>query len=397
MEDTTTKFLHMSTGFGGGKTHSLIKKMMQLSHLNRPYHGGLVVPSFTDFTKDVLPELEDICDKSSIEYHHQKKDNWIQFPWTQGKVYVVSAEKKIRGPTWAYACINEVTLLTAERYKETIGRIRKKGAKCTQLATSGTPEGTGHWLYDVFMENPMKNSRVIYGDTRDNAENLSPDYIQSLMDSYDSVMLDAYLKGMWVNMNGRRFYYNYEPDRHHDKQIKRDPEMINQIAMDFNVDPMAASIWNFDGARVLGFDEVKIMDGDTEKMCIALKSRGYVPDNSVIYPDPSGNSRSTKGRSDVKILKDHGYEVVFRPTQPRHRQRQLNMNNLFEKRKILINPDKMPGCKKDFAAVSVDVVTLGKAKKDQNLTHFSDGVDYMCDILFPFSGKKPQIRSQQYR
>lgn len=33
-----------------------------------------------------------------------------------------------------------------------------------------------------------------------------------------------------------------------------------------------------------------------------------------------------------------------------------------------------------------DPITLEKMKANPKLTHFSDGLDYMTDILFPFSG-----------
>ena len=72
-EDRDTRLLHLSSGYGGGKTHILIWKAIQLSQANPLTHGGLVVPSYPEFTKDVQPELEDIFESRRIKYHFNMK------------------------------------------------------------------------------------------------------------------------------------------------------------------------------------------------------------------------------------------------------------------------------------------------------------------------------------
>lgn len=398
-QDLSSKFLHLSSGFGGGKTHALIMKMFKLSVVNKDLPGGLICPSYTDFKKDVLPLWEEICDENRINFKYHGQDHYFSLPWSKGKIYVASGEKKLRGPNWAFAGINEVTLITHERYKEVIGRVRLKKAKCSQIASVGTPEGTGHWLYECFIENPMKNSNVVYGDTRDNQDNLDPFYIQSLMDSYDQIMLDAYLKGLWVNMSSNRFYYAYDPNKNDDKTIVENKDLPVHVSLDFNVSKMVATCWHFDGKNLKAFDQVIIQDADTYKMCKALKARGYVPDRTIIYPDPAGNARNTRGLPDNSILRECGFEdIKVKRAAPRMRKRQLNMNALLDKGVIKLHPVKCKDLKKDFESVVQNPITLEKDKKDMERTHASDGADYMCDILFPFLGNKPAKSSvEKYR
>lgn len=400
LDDVFTKLLHLSTGFGGGKTHVLCYKLLQLSYLNRPYPGGLIVPDFAEYRKDVLPEFESILEKSNIDYRYHQTEHWFKFPWSNGRLYVVSAEKKLRGPSWAYAGINEVTLILLVRYKEVLGRVRLKGARCPQIVSVGTPEGFASEYYDYFFEKPPKNFRVIFGSTEDNRHNLHDDYLDLLGDAYDKKMQDAYLRGLWVNMNGSPFYYSHNPVKNWDKNLKPDLGDQYHIGMDFNVDPFCASIWLYDGFSIYGVGQIKL-DGNegysTENMISAMKARGYHPHNSIIYPDPAGKSRSTKGPSDVKILESHGYTCRVRNAAPHFRRRQLNVNNLLDKGRIKYNPDLMPDVKKDFEGVEFDVVTFEKTKTNKNLTHFSDGVDYLCDILFPFSGDLKSVTVQKYR
>lgn len=416
--DVESKYLHLSSGFGGGKSYGLVRKAMKLSYLNKHLRGGCVVQSIADFKKDLLPIFEDILAEHRVKYRYHKSEKWFRFPWSRGELQVASAEKKLRGPNWSYCVLNEVTLIPEERYKEAIGRVRVKGAAVPQIASSGTPEGTNHWLYERFVEEPKPRTRIIYGDTRDNAENLGEDYIPSLLESYDQVMVDAYLKGLFVNMATNRFYYAYDPHHHHDKKLERIPGLEVICTLDFNVDPMCATLWHMVNVRgpagalildtngkpkkmLLGFDEIKITGprgADTRRLASALKERGYHPDSTTIYPDPAGNARSTKGYSDVELLKQEGFKKIkFNSTAPNMRKRQLAVNNLLDKVLIKFNPEKCKGIKKDLEGVEQDQASLGKVKDDPKLTHFSDGLDYLVDVEFPLSGAKPQAASTRIR
>lgn len=399
-EDIFTRFLHMSTGFGGGKTFALVMKALQLSLLNAPHHGGLVCPDFQEFKKDVLPEMETILHNNNIPYRYHKTDHYFTFPWSRGRLYIVSADKAIRGPNWAYALINEVTLIPLLKYKEVIGRVRVKGAKYPQVCSVGTPEGYASEYYDYFIEDPpplMRDKlRIIYGATDDNKENLHDNYLENLESAYDKKMIQTFRDGLWVNMTDNLFYYSHNPRINQDTSIKREDWVQFHVSMDFNVDPFCATIWGYDGYDIYGIDQIELKGGEgyrTENMIVALVARGYKPTNTIIYPDPAGRARSTKGIPDNTILRNAGYDVRVKTVAPSFRTRQLNVNNLLDKGRIKYNPEKCKGIKKDFEAVEQNILTLEKMKNNAALTHFSDGLDYMCDILFPFSGN-PKATTQ---
>ncbi len=396
--DLTTKFLHLSTGFGGGKTHALCMKMIQLSMLNRPYHGGLMGQSFKDLKRDVIEVMADILEANNIVAKHHKTEHYYQFPWSKGKLFLFSAENKLRGPNLAYMLFNEATLIDTVRYKEGVGRVRQKGARVLQIASVGTPEGVDNHMYERFVDQPMRNSRIIYGDTRDNIENLDAGYVESLEDSYDKIMLDAYLRGQWVNMNGNQFYYGYSRDINEDKTLTQQDGLTVHCFIDFNVQYMTATLWHRIGDALVGFDEVMIENnGDTQKMCDLLKSKGYHEDITIMYPDPAGKARSTNGKPDHTILRDNGYEVKAKSAAPRMRERQLNTNNLLSKGRVKFNPTTMVTFRRDLQAVVQNPDTLEKVKKNEKLTHASDGFDYGCDILFPMSGKRNKSGVITYR
>lgn len=389
--DLISRFLHLSGGMGSGKTHSLCMKAIWFRWLNRKHSGGVTAPSYSELKKDVLPTFEHILESNNIPYKYNQTDKVFSFPWCKGKLYLFTAENKIRGPNLADMGINEATLISHERYLECIARVRVKGATHLQVYSSGTPESTSNYMYNLFEENPMKNSRIIYAKTMDNAENIDPAYIESLKASYDSVRLKAYMEGLWVNMNNNQFYYAFG-DKNMDRSIERD-NSDTLCFMDFNVQYMTCTLWRLEhtvyGDRLVGFDEIVIENNaDTHKMVDALRARDYHPHNTTIYPDPAGGSRRTSGTADHMILKNAGYEVIAKRAAPRMRDRQLNVNNLLDKSQIVFNPDKMPCLKRDLEAVEQDPIRLDKVKKNEKLTHASDGLDYGCDILFPKSGKR---------
>lgn len=399
MHDVDTKFLHLSAGYGFGKTRTLLLKALDLSRRNAPYAGGLVVPSYTDFTRDVKVAFEDIFHEYKIKAEYHGSEHKYKLPWTKGALYVATAEKKIRGPNWAYACINELTLISFERYREVIGRVRIKGAAFPQIASSGTPEGLASDYYEAFVEKPLVGSRCLYGDTRENSHNLNPAYIQSLYDTYPKQLIDAYLKGLWVNLAGNRFYFEYDPMKN-DGINKPNPELPFIIGMDFNVEYLSASIWQIWGNRFVGFDEVVLEGGEgfkVENMITALANKGYGGYNSIICPDPAGKSRNTSGKTEVEILENAGFQVRTRAAAPRFRERQINMNNLFEKGRIIIHPEMQRKTKKDFMAVEMDPASLEKVKKNPKLTHLSDGVDYMVDLYFPFNDHRSKTSTSSIR
>lgn len=411
--DDQSKLLHLSGGFGSGKSFMLVAKLLKLSMLNKNIRGGVVCPDFSEYRKDLRPALIELLDMHRIKYHEHKSHSVWRFPWSNKEVQVVSAEKRIRGPNWGFAVINELTLMPLVRYQETIARVRIKGAPCPQIASSGTPEGFANDYYEYLIENPKPSARVITVSTRENVKNLGEDYIKMLENTFDATQQAAYIDGEWVNMTTNRFYYKYEPRRHDDPTIEFHEDeddhgffpQIVHVSMDFNVNPMSANFWQqreivpkLKARRIVAFDEINIKgDADTQRMCIAMIANGYTPDRCIVYADPAGQWRSTKGAPDKKILESHGFVVKCRASAPRFRQRMLNAANLFDKEMVSINPDKCPELKKDLLNNSFDQSNYEKIKDQALRTHHSDGMDYMFDILYPFSGNRDGISSVTIR
>src|SRR5699024_6865747 len=74
-----------------------------------------------------------------------------------------------------------------------------------------TPEGF-KFTYEQFVKNINKTQKrsefygLIQASTFDNELNLPPDYIDSLLESYDPNLINAYLNGQFVNLASGAVY-----------------------------------------------------------------------------------------------------------------------------------------------------------------------------------------------
>lgn len=426
--DLVSELLFYLGGYGSGKSYGLVMKGCQLSYINQHMRGGCAVPSYPEYKRDLQPAFEEILEANGVPivgpanrgikhaavYHGTEK--WWRFPWSRGKLHVVSAEKRIKGPNWAYGLMNEFTLMQLQALLDVMGRVRLQGAICAQIAGSGTPEGDDHWSYEKLVENPLPNMRVIYGRTKDNEHNLRAGYITMLQNAYDKAMQAAYLEGQFCNMLGSRFYYMHSPQKCKDSTIVWDKTREVHVSIDYNVSPMCVTLWHVmpvldvGGRPVMdlatrqpmqaleGFGQIEIEDNaDAEKLADALYAYGLEPDITYLYPDPAGKARSTKGPPENEQLKARGWRNIrVRLAAPRFRARQLRGNAMLDRGLVRYHSD-CTGIDKDFRSVKRDPITGEKDKTNPKLTHYSDGFDYMADILFPSLGVKPQSGSIKYR
>lgn len=104
------------------------------------------------------------------------------------------------------------------------------------------------------------------------------------------------------------------------------------VGMDFNINPMSATIWQQGDNGTIGqVDEIIMPTSNTDEMADEI-TRRYQRNGSVshitIYPDPAGAQRKTsaQGRTDISILRAKGFSVIAAASHPLVRDR-LNVTN----------------------------------------------------------------------
>lgn len=262
----------------------------------------------------------------------------------------------------------------------------------------GTPKGFDH-LYDDFQKGQP--------DARDNEGNLIGDYrswhyttldggnvpqteIDRAKRDMDARTYEQEYCAGFVSFSGRVLYaFNRQKNV---KPCGFRPGANIHIGMDFNINPMTATIWQEDFAKGSGvptssrqIDEIVLETSDTDKMCDEIDRRYGVkvegkrkPDVShiTIYPDPAGAQRRTsaQGRTDIGILRERNFNVVALSSHPLVRDRILITNARFENAAGEIRAYVDPKCVKSIQAYERLVY-----KEDTNEPDKGSGFDHPVD------------------
>ena len=182
-----------------------------------------------------------------------------------------------------------------------------------------------------------------------------------------------------------RVYRNFGPDN-----IRDDIEDLGgtlHIGMDFNVDPMTATVSSLAVDQLHTFDEIVIRNGNTEMMAAEIRSR--YPDRDIaVYPDASGGARKTSapiGQTDLTILKAHGLRVQAPKANPPVVDRINEVNalscNAEGKRRWFVHPR----CSQLLDALDGLVYKEGTSQPDKSMgfDHITDSAGYKIHMLFP--------------
>ena len=153
------------------------------------------------------------------------------------------------------------------------------------------------------------------------------------------------------------------------------------VGVDFNINPMSATVLVEEGDVAYQVDEVSLLTSNTDELVAEMRTR-YARNGSMAhvtcYPDPAGAQRRTSagGRTDIGILQAAGMQVVAMSSHPLVRDRNNVVNARFlaadGTRRLFVDP----GCKKSIEAYERHVFKEGSSEPDK-----STGFDHLPDSL----------------
>jgi hypothetical protein len=152
------------------------------------------------------------------------------------------------------------------------------------------------------------------------------------------------------------------------------------IGMDFNVNPMSATVWQEHENVSLQIGEIIIPTSNTHTMCDEIKRRYPGADGKwrhvIVYPDPAGaqNRTSAQGKTDITILREAGFRVLAMASHPLVRDRNNNTNARFCNADGLRRAFVDPRCVKSIEAYERFVYREGTSEPDKE-----GGYDHLCD------------------
>jgi hypothetical protein len=252
------------------------------------------------------------------------------------------------------------------------------------IGVTTTPEGF-KFVYSQFASEPTKSYSMVQASTYENMDYLPPDYIESLVETYPSQLISAYINGDFVNLTSGTVYRSYDRAKHRSREVVQNDEPVF-IGMDFNIDKMAATVYVLRGKEFHAVDQIK--DGyNTPTVAQTIKEM-YPKNKIIIYPDSSGKNRTRLGgasESDIAVLEgEFNFDCRYNSTNPAVKDRINATNNAFEKGLLFVNDSACP----DVAACFEQQVYSENGEPDKR-----GGKDHQNDAsTYPIAYEMPILR-----
>lgn len=397
------KFRGFIAGFGTGKTWvgcaSLCQHTWQFPNVN----SGYFAPTYPQIRDIFYPTIEEVAFDWGLnaKIHLSNKEVSLY----SGRIYrgtiicrTMDNPANIVGFKIGQALVDEIDVLKTEKARQAwnkiIARMRYKvdGLR-NGIDITTTPEGF-KFVYELLVKAPREKPELVdmYGmvqaSTYENEANLPPDYIPSLMVTYPKQLIEAYLRGQFVNLTAGSVYPDFDRKLNH-TDAKMLPNEPLHIGMDFNVLNMTAVICVIREGLPLVVDELTGVR-DTPTMARMLNER-YKGHSITVYPDASGQATKSvnASESDLSILRQHKLSVRVNGTNPTVRDRVNAMNGMLLNgeglRRLLINTDRCPKMTEALEQQAYD--KNGEPDKTSGHDHPNDALGYFIAHRYPIRGK----------
>ena len=382
------KFRAFVAGFGSGKTW--VGCMAMCSHYwsNPKINQGYFAPTYPQIRDIYFPTVEEVAGEMGLRVDIKESNKEVHF--YSGRKYrgttlcrSMERPETIIGFKIGRALVDELDVMPIDKaskaWVKIIARLRWIGAS-NGVDVTTTPEGF-KFVYNKFKENPTERYGLIQASTYENAKNLDPDYIPSLIESYPDELIQAYLNGQFVNLTSGTVYNSYRRMAHISWQTIQPGEEL-RIGMDFNVTNMSAVVYVIrKGKEWHAVDELKGIY-DTPAMITTIKER--YPQHSIrVYPDASGGSRKSvdASKSDLSLLESAGFVVYAHKSNPLVKDRVIATNQAFNKGLLYINDAMCPEFARCMEQLAYDL--NGEPDKKSNLDHLPDAGTYPIAYEMP--------------
>ncbi|RLE25643.1 MAG: terminase [Acidobacteria bacterium] len=393
------------TGFGGGKTETMVMKVLQQLFAYKNPTIAVAEPTIDLVKKILYPRFCEIFDDAGLVYKLNKSEGIITVQ-NIGTIIFISLQndERIIGFQSMFFHLDEIDTLDADKadmvWQKALGRNRQKveyrypdreNAKpknkrlplYNTMNCYSTPEGF-RFLYKKFKKNPQEGYKLIQGRTEDNPF-LPRGYVDNLRASYPPELIEAYLNGQFVNLESGVVYPNYDPIKNRSFETINDAREHLHIGIDFNVNHMSAVVGVKRYGKILILEEIADIR-DTPAMIDEIQNLYATGRQITVYPDASGRSAKSvdASRSDITLLRDAGFRINAPKKNPPVRNRIVNVNsmmcNALGARNLLINTDKCPTLNDNLLEQAYD--KNGAPLKTGNVDHMVDALGYLITRTF---------------
>lgn len=402
------KFKSFVGGFGSGKTYvgccGLAKHFWGFPRID----AGYFAPTYPQIRDIFYPTVEECFYNWGLRTQ-VKEGNHEVFVYSgttfRGIIKCRSMDnpQTIVGFKIGHALVDEIDVMPVDKaslaWRKIISRMRYNVVGLRNgIDVTTTPEGF-KFVYNQFVkqvrEKPdlAKLYGIVRASTYDNEINLPDDYIPSLLQSYPTQLIDAYINGEFVNLTSGTVYCAFNRQYNSCSEGIREGEPL-YIGMDFNVGKMASVAHVKRDGFPCAVDEI-VNAYDTPDMIQRIKERywryeggKYLPTCQIrIYPDASGDSRRSvnASKTDIALLREAGFVVCVNSSNPPVKDRINAMNSMFcnalGERRYRVNPDRCPSYTE--ALEQQPWAKNGEPDKTTGHDHVNDAAGYFIVKDYP--------------
>lgn len=387
-------------GYGSGKTETLANCALRDALTSSQALISCYEPTYDLIRLILAPRMEEKLLDFGIRYKYNKTENIIYTSNPQcGDFILRTLENPVRivGYESYRAHVDEIDTLKKDQalavWRKVIARNRQvlldeEGLPLddtfNRVSAYTTPEGF-KFAYDTWVKNKKVGYDLVRAKTSSNPF-LPEDYVQSLLDSYPTQLIKAYLEGEFVNLNSGNVYPEFDRRANHIDATLNEKEPIH-VGMDFNRLKMSAVIYVIREGEPIAIKEHTGVR-DTPDMAKLLCERYKDKEHSIIiYPDASGANSSSKNasESDLSILRQAGLTVRVNSTNPAIMDRINAVNAMLLNgdgvRRLKINTNHCPELTEALEQQPYD--KNGMPDKSGGLDHILDAAGYFIAYQYP--------------
>lgn len=312
--------------YGCGKTWAGILWAMQHSAINAGLRGLWVEPTFGMIKDILIPELEQFLEAAGfipcmnarrplrVDEYILTKSGRPDLVLPIGRWLLRSAEipAHLKGPTVAWALVDEADLISKEAEDIIQSRVRDPAADLLAIGHVGTPESFGSWLHERCEGEDSQEGDCIVRAKPEDVTGLGVEYYERMRDSYDPQTFEQYAKGRWMLKTEGVIYGLPEENV---RPCPFTPGQPVYIGMDFNTAHPFSFVCGHEvnGALEL-FRQYRLPIGSNTDQAAQVVLEDFKGCPIVIHCDAAGGQRRTSGvaGTDIKILQNAGLEVHWR-------------------------------------------------------------------------------------
>ena len=397
VSSSKARFRVLISGRRFGKTYLAVTEMMKYAcQPNRRI--WYVAPTFKMAREIVWSKLKEVLHSFNWVDTINESNLSITIKKTGSKISLKGCENYdgLRGAGLDFLILDEFADIDEKAWTE----VLRASVADTEgdVLMCGSPKGFGNWSYRMYLKGKQDAEWDSFQFTTLQGGMVSKEEIEQAKQDIDIRTFRQEFEGTFENYAGA-VYYNFHAVENV-KEKKIDFTKPLHIGLDFNVDPMSASVAQIDKEIIHFVDEIVIYSSNTDEMVEEIRDRYGDKTKIFIYPDPACRQRKTSagGKTDLSILQNAGFNVKckFKHSPVRDRINAVNssLKSANGKRYIFVDPS----CK---------IITKGLQRqiykentnipdKEQGFDHMNDSIGYLVEIVKPLTRNITDFKPQRW-